>query len=382
MKRRVKSGVNIAAADGAAPSGAVSSSGFGYSGELRPLAQVSSDGMRGTRSHVQLSTAAAAMARGFEVDESSWLVQTGLALTESSRENKGQSWLGKKESSTSLAGLVSTPVSPVEERGRGAGIGGLSFINNTYGSGSASGLNVGAYVRSGRATPNRSRVNSRHGSRRGSRRTLAMTPASPVVERSTYSEPKAAPAKQEEEDVQPDWADADTKAEALQQRQPSGYFSKLLGTSAPQDDTENRFYDLEEEIYDDEFVDDDDPYENIQLAEHFDNGSDVLDEEEVRREIKKTGVMGKWFDGVMDAFLMLEDGDGEGDFFDDKDEDEKRRTMSNAAEEGTASGSAPKTGGDDVDGKAIDVEAPPDQPQGVWDDVKWLGRLVARSVGT
>ncbi|KIW09837.1 hypothetical protein PV08_11938 [Exophiala spinifera] len=44
----------------------------------------------------------------------SWLIQTGLALTEGSRESKGQSWIGKRDSSTSLH----SPATPAEERDR------------------------------------------------------------------------------------------------------------------------------------------------------------------------------------------------------------------------------------------------------------------------
>ncbi|KPI43803.1 uncharacterized protein AB675_6412 [Cyphellophora attinorum] len=363
LKRKVKSHVNIATPDtDGAPSGAVGSAGYGHS-VLRPLQP--GGRVSGSKSHSNLNITTPA----FEGD-SSWLVQTGLALTESSRENKGQSWLGKRDSSTSLVGMVTAPVSPVEERGRGGPTGSLSVIGSTYGSGTASGLNVSAYVRSGRATPNRSRGNSRAGSRRGSRRMLAMTPASPTLGRDAPAEqPDAIAAmKQELEIIQPDWADADTKAEAAAavHKQPYGYFNSLLAGSATEE-TEDRFYDLEEEdLYDLDEEDDEDPYENNGLAEHFDNGSDVLDEEEVRREIRKTGVMGRWFDGVVDAMLMLEGEDGEADFLDGQaggkvafDDEAKEAEVQTGGEDVSADGSK-----DDLE--EADIETPPEQPQGVW----------------
>lgn len=122
------------------PSGALTSEGFGY--------KTSKSGLH------------------LPVSDSSWLIQTGLALTEGSRESKGQSWLSKRDSSTSLH-------SPADER---------------------------LQARSGRATPSISRRSSRTGKR--SRRSLAITPAlqTPV-----------------DEEAAPDWADARTQAEIAAQ---------------------------------------------------------------------------------------------------------------------------------------------------------------------
>ena len=310
--------------------------------------------------------------------DASWLVQTGLALTESSRENKGQSWLGKRDSSTSLIGLVTAPVSPVEERGR-------DFSG--YG-GSAVGLSVSAYVRTGRATPNRSRAGSR--SRRGSRRFLAMT-SMPADGAGLHERPPVR--KQTEEDIQPDWADADAKAEAAANSQSlyEEYNDTVLSpTSASAADADmetetETFYDLPSEDLNDDDLDDldDGPYDHMHFAEHFDDvlGDEVLDEEEVRREIRKTGVLGRWFDGVVEGLLMLEGEEGgEAAFF----EDERGQKVRLKGEEGSEEGEAElkkRPAWDDEEVKEADVEAPPEQQQGVWGDVKWLGRLVARSIG-
>ncbi|OCT51326.1 hypothetical protein CLCR_08607 [Cladophialophora carrionii] len=107
--------------------------------------------------------------------DSSWLIQTGLTLTEGSRESKGQSWISKRDSSTSLA-------TPLEERPSMAMTG----------------------MRSGRNTPgNLSRRGSFQEKRR-SRRSLAMTPV-----------PSTTPML--EMDAPPDWADEQSRAEIAAQ---------------------------------------------------------------------------------------------------------------------------------------------------------------------
>ncbi|KIX04573.1 ornithine carbamoyltransferase [Rhinocladiella mackenziei CBS 650.93] len=143
LKKKTRSNVSIAAATSDAhghlthtPSGALTSEGFGHKKAANT-----------NMIHVHRS-------------DSSWLIQTGLALTEGSRESKGQSWISKRDSSTSLH-------TPVDER---------------------------PALRSGRATPSV----SRRSSQRRSRRSLAMTPVpfTPVVD-----------------EAAPDWADAQTQAE-------------------------------------------------------------------------------------------------------------------------------------------------------------------------
>ncbi|KIW66849.1 hypothetical protein, variant [Phialophora macrospora] len=109
------------------------------------------------------------------VSDSSWLIQTGLTLTEGSRESKGQSWISKRDSSTSLA-------TPLEER--------PSMVMSS--------------IRSGRNTPgNLSRRGSFQEKRR-SRKSLAMT-----------SVPSTTPML--EIDAPPDWADEQSQAEIAAQ---------------------------------------------------------------------------------------------------------------------------------------------------------------------
>lgn len=300
LKRKVKSHVSVVAPADAQqiPSGAVSSAGYGHS-TLKPLT-------RASKSQTQLSDA-------------SWLVQTGLALTESSRENKGQSWLGKRDSSTSLVGLSVPPsvaVSPVEERERW-------------------------HSRSGRATPGGSRGTSRT---RRSRRDLAMT--APVPEMDA------------EDEVKPNWADKETQAEVEEEE---------VG--------------WDRDVLRDEGLDvDDDPYGELNFDGHFDTGSDIVDEEEIRRELSRGG-LGRWIDGVVDVFLMLEE-DGSDDFDADRREGlERLRVLAESVRQEGAVGEAEATPAWDDERADVDVPPPPpDQPQGVLNDVRWLAGLLARNL--
>ncbi|KAK6376100.1 uncharacterized protein PV06_02060 [Exophiala oligosperma] len=140
----------------ATPSGALTSEGFGH----RNI-----NASRSGLLHLHTS-------------ESSWLIQTGLALTEGSRESKGQSWLGKRDSSTSLHSPATT--TNAEER---------DFNHNQR-----------LHPRSGRVTPSLSRRSSHAGRR--SRRSLAMTPA---------------PQTSMDEEAMPHWDDAQTQAEIAAQ---------------------------------------------------------------------------------------------------------------------------------------------------------------------
>ncbi|KAK4939606.1 hypothetical protein LTR10_020106 [Elasticomyces elasticus] len=256
LKRKTRSAVSIQAPTSgsyaeATPSGALTSEGFGHK-----------------KSGLHLHTS-----------DSSWLIQTGLTLTESSRESKGQSWLSKRDSSTSLH-------SPIDDR----------FM-----------------PRSGRATPSMSRRNSG----RRSRRSLAMTPALQT------------PA----DEAAPDWDDVQTQAEIAAQ-------------------VENEFAD--------EF--DDDPYGVLDFDGQFDSD----DEEDVRKEISRYR-LGGWMDGVVDVFLRLEDMPD----YQDEDLEARRFEVFPAPTKDAENASTPSDNS---------VEPPPARPAGVWDDVAWFGRLLARTV--
>lgn len=270
----------------------------------------------------------------------SWLVQTGLSLTESSRETKGQSWLSKRDSSTSLA---NTPLDY------------FTAIDRPR---------EGRTPRSGRATPatGRSRVSSRNTSRTrlAGRNDLRMTTSeatSPTLERGggggpfggmrskTASFVTAADLElddqiqEEDEDedvnVQPNWADARTQAELAAQLQ------EELG---------------EDYDYDDH---DGDPYGMLNFEDQGSDADSDLDEEEVRQAMSRYRI-GGWMglDGAIDALLRVE---------------EVNDDIQLDVEQGVHEMSRGVTIGD--------VETPPQRAAGAWVDVTWLGRLFGRSAG-
>lgn len=227
----------------------------------------------------------------------------------------------------------------------------------------------------------------------GSRRFLAMTstvgsevgsPTSPTEERARQLPQRAA---EEEEEIQPDWADAASRAEYTSSHQhgrhSSEYFSEPA-TIEEEEDGNEAFYDLPDE---DDELDDDDPYGQLNLAEHFDNGSDIVDEEEVRRELREhsrqSGVLGRWFDGVVDVFMMLEEEDGQDNAGGEgaRRLAEVERGFRDGQEAGKSEEKENVAWFDGQSEEQQDVEPPPEGQQGVWGDVKWLGRLVARSIG-
>ncbi|EXJ58341.1 hypothetical protein A1O7_05766 [Cladophialophora yegresii CBS 114405] len=161
--------------------GALTSEGLGH----RSISEEEKEGAKRLAALASPNTHSASNYTGHALSlhkaDSSWLIQTGLTLTEGSRESKGQSWISKRDSSTSLA-------TPLEERPS------MAFTG----------------IRSGRNTPgNLSRRGSFQEKRR-SRRSLAMTPVpstTPMLEMDA-----------------PDWADEQSQAEiAAQYHEDFGY---------------------------------------------------------------------------------------------------------------------------------------------------------------
>lgn len=263
-----------------------------------------------SKSHVQLSK--------LRVPDPSWLVQTGLSLTESSRETKGQSWITKRDSSTSLA---NTPVD-----------GGHFELKRPR---------EGRTPRSARATPAGSRVGSRVTSRNASRTRMAdlrMTSVSPDAVRTSTpgasfaTAPESSIHEQEEDElrkIEPNWSDARTQAELAAQ--------------------------LQEELSAEYEDDDGDPYGMLDFeGQDFEITSE--DEEEVRRAMRSWRV-GGWMDGAIEALLMVEEGRGE--------QDTGRQTQGRVSFDETVN----------------DGEVPPERARDLWDDLGWFGRVMKRNLG-
>lgn len=114
--------------------------------------------------------------------------------------------------------------------------------------------------------------------------------------------------------------------------------------------------DLEEEAEEDEFFRD--RYGMVDFTTQFDSD----DEKDVRDALRKRGfIMGRWIDGVIDSLMMLEP---EPEL--DIGQDEQKVDF--APENVSTSGEI--------------IEEPPDMPKSVWDDVRWFGRVVGRTLGS
>ncbi|OQV07435.1 hypothetical protein CLAIMM_11870 [Cladophialophora immunda] len=275
----------------APPSGALTSEGLGHKSISR-LSTLTNLSPQQTHNPSEYSGGGS-----LHKSDSSWFIQTGLTLTEGSRESKGQSWIFKRDSSTSLA-------TPIDERPSMA-------------------------LRSGRATPSGNL--SRRGSfQRRSKKSLAMTPVpatTPMIEM----------------DTGPDWADEQTQAEIAAQ--------------------------MDADFADE--LDDGDPYGMLDFEAQFDSD----DEEELRKSISGYR-LGRWMDGLVDVFLRLED-----DFSPSQVDLEAAKTTIHS-DPATSTAPPAKDAGHPGPSVRFDesVEPPPERPKGVWDDVAWFGRMLARTV--
>jgi len=316
--RKSKSTVSIQVVTGA-PRGALTSAGFG--GRMIDPADV------------QNREYSRGMHTGPKKNDSSWLLQTGMALTEGSRESKGQSWIAKRASSTSLH-LPAADDYPTFDY---------------------------AQSRSARDTPTHSRRSSRD--RRKSRRELAMTPAdlrASFIDEAAAgdSRPKLHPASASTyalAAIEPDWADSQTQAEIAA-------------------DLER---DLAEELEDGElYSDDDDGYDRLDSG-----GQGIADDErEIEQAVQARGFrIGKWVDGVIDVFLKMDEADD--DELEVKPESANHEAITVSKEGSKTTDHAEQSGRQAMNdmGSDDDMEPAPQNPKSVWEDLAWFGRLILRT---
>ena len=260
--------------------------------------------------------------------DSSWLLQTGIALTEGSRESKGQSWLAKRASSTSLHS------------------GSDEYPNYEYGQATAP----------KRTTPPRSRRASRE--RRKSRRDLLMTPT-PVLTTSRQElgtafaspdevEPGVAPST-DPAPMQPDWADSQTQAE--------------IAASLERE--------FSQELDDDGLglvLDDDGNHHDYDLGN---------EEREIQAAVHARGFrLGRWMDGLVDVFLQIDDGEAEAAQEEECGLDDAPPASEEEPQEASDVAESPREGeilSED------DMEPAPQNPKSMWEDMAWFGRLVLRT---
>ena len=131
------------------------------------------------------------------------------------------------------------------------------------------------------------------------------------------------------------------------------------------------------------FSDDGDPYGVLDFEGQFDSD----DEEQVRREIFSSPdsgyPLGRWMDGLVDVFLRFEDLPESPAPRHRTDLEAGEAALSSDTNLRTSSPAPVKKDIVDSSGGTSDepVEAPPiERPGGIWDDVAWFGRLVARTV--
>ena len=265
-------------------------------------------------------------------NDSSWLLQTGMALTEGSRESKGQSWLSKRASSTSLQSTT------LED-----------YPNFNY-----------AQAGPGPGTPSHSRRGSRD--RRKSRRELAMTPAARSASSAAagndpqpHREISTSAASHDHAEFEPDWVDSQTQAEIAADLE-----MELAGELE------------DEELY----SDDGDRFDSLDFE-----GQGADDEEkEIQQALRTRGFgLGKWVDGVVDVFLKMDDADE-----DELDAKQDRLDYEGVAfpEEGNKDSDLPRQPStEDMDDVVSDddMEPAPQNSKTVWEDLVWFGRLVLRT---
>ena len=145
-----------------------------------------------------------------------------------------------------------------------------------------------------------------------------------------------------ETSYEPDWADPQTRAEIAAE--------------------------TERELADEltmEHLDDEDHYGALDFEGHFEQlelDFDSQDEKDVQEAVRQGFGVGKWMDGWVDALLKIEA---------EPDIEAQPKAEASVAIKSEAS----VAGSDDT------IEAPP-VSQNVWHDLKWLGGLVAKSIGS
>lgn len=309
-----------------------------------------------------------------------WFVQTGLTLTSSTAESKGQTWLSKRESSTALTSPSMTPPfrTPIDEPREYGFPASVSTSHTT-----ASSRPYTPATRSRRAS--RSRV---------SRRDLAMTPAAAAEKLVGDSHRKSrsgsssnvsfVDGKPERKaglgDVpggtRPDWADEETKKEALRDEMDREMETGGLGT-------DRDLFDHEEDVFEYVTVDGG-------LGEENDNGFSG-EEQELQKQLGSNAFgIGKWVDGWVDALLQVGDDYEEGDVVgidgerasptretDMLEGRSKRADRQEGGGDGTYVKQADADDGDRAEAKGDSPrETAPLNPATIWEDVRWLGRLV------
>lgn len=299
---------------------------------------------------------------GTAKSDAEWMLRAGIALASSTREEKGQSWLSKRESSTSLVSEMHFDAeSPAHHRHHRT----------------KSGASSSRKCRSGTSTPAYSRRSSRSrgGSRRGSRAGLVMTAMPPL---SSMSNPVAgkdasggtgavSPEVRGRGGLVPDFVDERIRAEMAELQR-------------------GRAFSDEEDVFWDEDANDSD-------YDYFsDETPDEIDEADLQRLTRERGFgLGSWIDRLVEWTLFGVDelpadatriGAAPTATAVTFDEPSEPPSGYNEQAEDNLSLDAPDDDGETLshtDGESIaGVEKP--GSQGGWEDAGWLLRLMTRAL--
>ncbi|KAJ5896118.1 uncharacterized protein N7473_005517 [Penicillium subrubescens] len=210
--------------------------------------------------------------------DAEWMLRAGIALASSTREEKGQSWLSKRESSTSLVDMsLDDATTPHSHRHHHRTKSGASLRKS----------------RSGTSTPggySRRSSRSRGGSRRGSRAGLTMTTIPPLSSASSVAAGKASSpgvgtmspvSCGRGEGLVPDFVDESIRAEMASLQRERGF-----------SDDESEFWDGED--------DNDSEYDSFS-----DEAPDEFDEADLQRLTRERGFgLGSWIDRLVEWTLF------------------------------------------------------------------------------
>ncbi|KAL9115415.1 MAG: hypothetical protein Q9227_000736 [Pyrenula ochraceoflavens] len=295
-----------------------------------------------------------------------WLVQTGLALTDSSRESKGQSWIAKRESSTGLhSPAISSPLRTPNE----------DFQPSNYFTG-PEGLRTSRT--SGRNTPAGGRSRRGSLSRNRGRRDLIMTPAaaaaSIVQDSKSRSGSRTTLAEKEGRNrpiatysdvpggAHPEWADEATQAEAREERNRQMIEemdrAELLGEDWDPD------------------MDDEAVFEYKDVADGP-GGIVPEDEKQLRRQLKTQGFfVGRWLDEAIDSLLRLEEEDDGDPGGPSSPSDEKKQHMEQPEVAGEKDSASEPASGEVESLEVATLQDTPQEAVSAWEDIRWFGRLL------
>lgn len=289
--------------------------------------------------------------RSIRRQDSEWLLRAGLALAASAREEKGQSWLVKRESSTSLVSDLGQ-----EESG-----------------------NIPRHRRNGGSRTSRSGISTPMGlSRRGSRshlssRRTSRGDLSMTIPESVGRHGRDMSSLSDKIGTIPDFVDENVRAEMEYFAQETGQRNGRSSVREGDHDSWNSHFETSSQVSSDS---------------EFDS-EDEVDELEMQRLTRERGFgMGRWVDRLVEWTLFSVDEEGQNyahsasrTQLDSKPVSEDGRDVEDSPTKRTGAGNGEAT---DDDMSTVGDDTPPTtfekpSPDGGWADIGWLLRAATKS---